>query len=166
MGKNKKPRKKYRQKSVLQNPIGYVLEGMTLVEQAASDKITMIKIKNHAAMVALVKGAAKKSDMGVIVTMSNVSEALLELGFGREYQNVCTEGEEAIYSIMLRAQKHGRFTPTGPEIQRLNALLELHESQLSVVTVKDLEDAYLLVKKRLATGFGVTKLPPVPENLK
>ena len=166
MGNTKKPRKKYRPKPVLQNPVGYVLEGMSPVEQAATSEITLIKIKNHEAMTSLLQGTAKQYEMGVLTTMSNITEALWELGFGREYQNVCTEGRFAIYSIVLRSQKHGRFTPTGPEIQQLNMLLELHDAQLSVISVKDLEEACLLVRKKMATDKATVKLPPVPDHLR
>lgn len=166
MGTTKKPRKKYRSKPVLHNPVGYVLEGMTRVEQAANSEITLIKIKNHAAMTALLNGTAKGYEMGVLATMSNIVEALWELGFGAEYQNVCTEGRFAIYQIVLRSQKHGKFTPTGPEITQLNMLLELHDAQMEVITVKDLERALELVRTRLRTDKNTVKLPPVPEHLK
>lgn len=166
MGTTKKPRKKYRPKPVLQNPVGYVLEGMTRVEQAANSEITLIKIKNHSAMVALLNGTAKKYEMNVLVAMSNIVEALWELGFGAEYQSVCVEGRFAIYHIVLRSQEHGKFTPTGSEITQLNMLLELHDAQMEVITMKDLENACALVRRRMNDPVNTVKLPPIPDHLK
>lgn len=165
MGTTKKPRKKYRPKAVLSNPLGYVLESMTRV--ADHDSLLVdLKIKNHLAMSMLVRGQAKKDDMDKLVVMSNMTEALCALGFGKEYQNVCIDGRYAILSIANRATKHGRFTPTGPEITMLNTLMELHDAQMEIITVKDMEKALDIVRTKLRLGKDTVKLPPVPEHLK
>lgn len=165
MGNTKKPRKKYRPKPVLQNPVGYVLESMMPLRNH-DFPLTDLKIKNHLAMSMLTTGKATKKDMDKLVAMSNVTEALWELGFGKEYQNVCIDGRYALLSIINRATQHGRFTPTGPEITMLNTLFELHDAQMEVITVKDMEKALELVRIRLRTDKRTVKLPPVPEHLK
>ena len=150
---------------MLSNPLGYVLESLTPVRNH-SFPLTELKIKNHLAMTMLVRGQAKKDDMDKLVAMCNMTEALWELGFGKEYQNVCADGRYAILSIVNRATQHGRFTPTGPEITMLNMLMELHDTQMEVITVKDMERALKLVQTRLRTDKKTVKLPPVPEHLK
>jgi len=148
MGTTKKPRKKYRPKPVLQNPVGYVLESMMPIRNHDFPLVDL-KIKNHMAMTMLLQGKAKKDDMDKLIALSNMSEALWELGFGKEYQNVCVDGRYAILSIVNRATKHGRFTPTGPEITMLNTLMELHDAQMEVITVKDMEKAVILVEAEM-----------------
>lgn len=148
MGTTKKPRKKYRPKPVLQNPVGYVLESMVPI-RSHDFPLVDLKIKNHMAMTMLLQGKAKKDDMDKLIALSNMSEALWELGFGKEYQNVCVDGRYAILSIVNRATKHGRFTPTGPEITMLNTLMELHDAQMEVITVKDMEKAVILVEAEM-----------------
>lgn len=165
MGTTKKPRKKYRPKPVLSNPLGYVLESMTPIRDHDYDLVAL-KIKNSEAMVSLLHGTATKHDMDTLVAMSNMTEALWEMGHGKEYQNVCIDGRYALLSIAHRAIKHGRFTPTGPEITMLNTLMELHDAQMDVITVKDMEQALVLVKKKLAAGKDTVKLPPVPDHLR
>ena len=165
MGTTKKPRKKYRPKPVLANPLGYVLESKTRVADRGS-LLVDLKIKNHLAMSMLVRGQAKKDDMDKLVAMSNMTEALCALGFGKEYQNVCIDGRYAILSIANRATKHGRFTPTGPEITMLNALMDLHDAQMEIITVKDMEKAIDVIRTKLRLGKDTVKLPPVPEHLK
>jgi hypothetical protein len=165
MSTSKRPRKKYKAKPVLQNPVGYVLEGMTRVTDHDFD-LTTLYIKNSEAMYALMHGTAKKDDMDKLIAMSNVTEALWGMGFGTEYQNVCIDGRHAILSIINRASKHGKFTPTGPEINMLNMVMELHDAQMEVVTVNDMEQAVARVKNKIRTGNDTIKLPRIPEHLK
>ena len=164
MGTTKKPRKKYRPKHVLQNPVGYVLESMTRVADHDFD-LTALRIKNSQAMYALLHGGAMKDDMDKLVAMSNVTEALWEMGFGAEYQNVCIDGRYAILSIVNRATKHGKFTPTGPEITMLNTLMELHDAQMEVITVKDMERALDVIRHKLRTRRDTVVLPAIPQHL-
>lgn len=124
-----------------------------------------LKIKNSAAMVALLRGAAKKHDINKLIAMCNITEALWEMGFGKEYKEVFVDGKYALLSIVDRAVKHGRFTPTGPEITMLNTLMELHDAQLEVITVKDMEKAIRMVEVRVKHKHKVVSLPPVPEEI-
>ena len=158
-------RSKYRPKPVLMNPLGYVIESMTPVAKHGSYLVDL-KIKNSVAMVALMRGSATKGDMDTLIAMSNMTEALHQMGFGKEYQDVCVEGRFAILSIVQRTGKHGRFTPTGPEIQMLNLLMELHDAQMDIVTIRDIEKALALVRYKIDHSKDTIKLPPIPETLK
>jgi hypothetical protein len=155
-------RSKYRPKPVLVNPLGYVIESMTPVTRHDNFLIDL-KIKNSEAMVSLMQGRAAKADMDILISMSNVTEALQQMGFGKEYQDVCVDGRFAILKIIDRAQQHGRFTPTGPEIQLLNLLMELHDAQMDVITVRDIEKAPALVKFKIQYDKDTIKLARVPE---
>lgn len=117
-------------------------------------------------MYALTHGSATKADINTLIAMSNMTEALHQMGFGKEYQDVCVEGRFAILNIVQRAGKHGRFTPTGPEIQMLNLLMELHDAQMDIVTVRDIEKALALARHKIDHSNDTIKLPPIPETLK
>lgn len=158
MAATKKPRKRYKPKPVLANPVGYVMESLAPIREHDFPLMTL-RIKNSEAMVALLQGRATRQEMDTLINMSNVTEALYQMGFGSEYRSVSIEGRYAIFSIANRATKHHRFTPTGPEIQMLNRLMELHDAQMDVISVKDLERAVALVKKKLIAGTDVVKLP-------
>jgi len=147
---------------VLVNPLGYVIESMTPVTKHENFLLDL-KIKNSEAMVSLMQGRATKADMDILISMSNVTEALHQMGFGVEYQNVCVDGRIAILTIIDRARQHGRFTPTGPEIQTLNLLMELHDAQMDVITVRDIEKALALVKFKIQYDKDTIKLARVPE---
>ena len=93
-------RSKYRPKGVILNPIAYVMESMTPVAKHESYLIDL-KIRNHAAMTALTRGIATKTDMDDLIAMANISEALSRLGFGQEYADVTRMGnpEKSISTI-------------------------------------------------------------------
>ena len=157
-------RSKYRPRRVLLDTVAFVQESLTPV--AKHDNYLLdLKIVNSMAMASLMKGTATKRDMDVLVAMSNIVEALYELGFGRQYQDVATEGRYAILSIVYRAVERLRFVPTGEDIKRLNTLMELHDAQMDVITIADMERAIALAKRRIAAKDSVA-LPPVPEVLK
>lgn len=158
-------RSKYRPKPVLVNPLAYVIESMTPVAHHDSYLVDL-KIKNSEAMYALLHGTATKIDINTLIAMSNMTEALHQMGFGKEYQDVCVDGRFAILSIVQRAEKHGRFTPTGPEIQMLNLLMELHDAQMDIVTVRDIEKALALARHKIDHSKDTIKLPPIPETPK
>lgn len=164
MAGTKKPRKKYRPKPNLANPLGFVLESIAPVS-SHTGYLVDLQLKNSGAMSALLRGQATKKHMDVLVAMSNIVEALLQLGFGKTYSGRAVDGREAILRIVWRAVDKLRFTPTGPEIQALNGLMELHDAQMQVITVKDMDDAIALAKRQLRTG-KVTQLPVVPTELK
>ena len=159
-----KKRSKYRPRRVLLDTMAFVQESLTPV--AKHDNYLLdLKIVNSMAMASLMKGTATKRDMDVLVAMSNIVEALYELGFGRQYQDVATEGRYAILSIVYRAVERLRFVPTGEDIKRLNTLMELHDAQMDAITIADMERAISLAKRRIAAKDSVA-LPPVPEVLR
>jgi hypothetical protein len=163
MPANKKPRKKYTPKPILQDPVGFVTERITPITQQGGYLLDL-KLKNSAAMSALMQGRASKRDMDILIAMSNIVEALHALGFGKEYGEVAVGGREALLKIVWRAVDRLRFVPTGPEIQALNLMMELHDAQMDVITVQDMEKAIAHAKRLLRTGNAV-KLPPVPKEL-
>ena len=130
------------------NPVGYVIESLKPVTFHESYLIDL-KIKNSEAMVALLRGNATHDDLDLLVAMSNVTEALYQLGFGEDYKDVAIDGREAILKIVYRAIEHKRFTPTGPEIQALNRLMELHDAQMDVITIKDMERALQFIDTKM-----------------
>lgn len=159
MPASKTPRKKYKPRGQFANPLGYVLEGMSSV-RSHDAFLRTLKIRNSAAMVALLQGAATQADMTTLVDMSNIVETLCSMGFGSEYRAISVEGRTAILNIIFRAVDKLRFTPTGPEIGALQALMELHDQQMDVITVKELDAAIALARQRLKLPTAI-RLPTV-----
>lgn len=151
----KKPRKAYKPKPKL-NTLVVVGENIRPVANHTSYLLD-VRLKNSSAMAALLAGHATKKDMDMLVAMSNITYALMESGgFGRGHEEVATQGRMAIIGIALRAAKVLRFVPTGPEIQALNKLMELHDAQMDAITVKDLDKAIAFATAR---SKNATRLP-------
>ena len=164
MPTSSKPRKKYRPRARLADPIGYVIEGMTPITKQDSYLLDL-KIRNGLSLRALLRGEATKSDMDNMIAMSNIVEALVQGGFGKEYEEVAIAGRFAILSIIYRSVERLKFVPTGPEIKSLQELQELHDAQMETITVRDMEAALARAKWQIANDKDVVKLPKMPEVL-
>jgi hypothetical protein len=79
--------------------------------------------------------------------MVNIVEALYRLGFGKEYAEEVQRGLEALYAVAVRGKDSNRFILKADEMNALNTITELHDAQLEVITLKDLDQAVVLVEK-------------------
>jgi hypothetical protein len=139
-------RSKYRPKPILLNPVGYVLEGMEPVRSHGSHALNL-KIKNHLALSNLTQGNATRHDIDILINMVNIVEALYRLGFGQEYANEVRSGLDSLHAVAVRGKDTDRFILKADEMNALNIICELHDAQLEVITIKDLDQAIELVEK-------------------
>lgn len=144
-------RSKYRPKPIFRNPVAYVLESMTPMAQHG-DELMTLKIKNHQALTALTRGEATRADIDILIGALNIAEALYRLGFGREYQDVVAQGHAALRSVGSRGALSNKFILTGPEMTALNLIMELHDAQLDLCVVQDIEKALAIVDKERRSG--------------
>ena len=149
-------RSKYRPKPVLQNPLGYVIESMTPVSQHESFLVD-VKIKTHMALMNMTQGKAVREDVDTLIQAVNVLEALYRMGFGTEYGDAMRNGLDALHSVGVRGAKSNRFILRSEEMKALNTIMELHDAQLEVITLKDMERAYKLVLEE----FRQKKMRPI-----
>lgn len=154
-------RSKYRPRQILLNPLGYVLEGMTPVSQH-EQYLVELKIKNHLAMSTLTKGLATRGDIDTLIATVNIVEALYRLGFGREYADVVKDGLDALRDVGRRGVESGRFILKSSEMNALNLVMELHDAQMDIITIKDMDKAVALVKEE----FRQRKMRPIVETKK
>lgn len=145
-------RSKYKPRAVLANPVAWVLEGMTPVAHHDSYLIDL-KIKNHGAMAALTQGRATRVEIDALIAMSNVIEALWTLGFGTEYEDVIVAGQAALIEVGRRGLTTGKFILRASEMTALNELMELHDAQMDVITIRDMDRALAVVNKRVKAGL-------------
>ena len=141
-----KKRSKYRPKGKLINPVAYVLESLKPVRYHDSYLVDL-KIKNHGSMDALTKGNAGRTEIDLLINMGNTTEALYRLGFGEDYGDVVEQGLNALHEVGKRGIETGRFILKAHEMSHLNLLMELHDAQMEVITVKDMERAADLIGK-------------------
>jgi len=118
-----------------------------------------LKIKNHLAMKTLTKGLATRNDIDTLIATANITEALYRLGFGREYANVVSEGLDALRDVGRRGIETNKFILRSTEMNALNLMMELHDAQMDLITVKDMDKAIALVKEE----FRQRKMRPIVE---
>ena len=151
-------RSKYRPRAVLVNPLGYVLESIKPVSQH-EQYLVELKIKNHLAMSTLTKGLATRGDIDTLIASVNIVEALYRLGFGREYADVVKDGLNALRSVGKRGVESGKFILKSSEMNALNLVMELHDAQMDIITIKDMDKAIDLVKEE----HRLRKVRPIVE---
>jgi hypothetical protein len=147
---------KYKQKPVFVNPVAYAVEGSKLLSEEHPQYLTELKIKNHAAMLALTRGEANKQDMDCLIQMYNIMDAFRILGIGGIEREIHTTGQ-SISSIASRP----KFIATGPELTAINTLMDYHDELFDHITVRQLEMAVREIRKTINAGkaekLGVKK---------
>ena len=147
-------RSSYRPKGVRLNPMEYVIESLTPVAAHGSILIDL-KLKNHAALATTTQGRADRKTIDVLIAALNMTETLYKKGFGEDYGQVVRDGMQALRSLGARGADTGKFIMKSEEMAALNEAMELHDAQLEVITVKDMEKAlhhiYETIKHKRAT---------------
>jgi hypothetical protein len=154
MPTSKKPRKAYRPKPVIRDTISYAMAGVTPMMDS-KDTAMLKRIANSDALAALCQGRATVMDMDVLVHMHNTVEALWLQGFGKEYAEVLIRGKAALLDVCNRGAQSKRFLVKAEERQALNDLLELHDAQMEVVTVRDMVKADAKAIHEIVTGKAI-----------
>ena len=152
-------RSKYRPKPMLANPVGYVLESIKPVALHDSYLIDL-KIKNHDAMASLTQGRATRKDIDTLIAMVNVVEALYRLGFGKEYGDVVRAGLDALHDVGRRGAPTNKFILKAVEMSALNLVMELHDAQMEIIVIRDMENALKLIDRE----FASKKMRPIVEK--
>jgi hypothetical protein len=143
----KKPRcKKYHRRMVVGNPIAHLLGGLRRVE---GEHLTKLNTKNHAAMHCIVHGHGTRELWDQLVGAINMANVMCELGTGSEYRAELMAGRDALATLCARWRKTGAWVLTGGEMQALNLALEVHDAQLEISRVIDVERAADEVVRRI-----------------
>ena len=138
----------YRPRPKLINPVAYVIEGLTPVKDHDSYLIDL-KIKNHGAMTALTRGQADKDQIEFLINMSNAAQALCMMGFKQEYVELVLEGSDALLQVGRRGAKTGSFVLRAEEMNAINLLMQVHDEQFELITVRDMEKVNEIVLREL-----------------
>ena len=136
---------KYKPKPVRSDNMAYIMSGMVPMA-SLKDQMIALQLKNHLALEALRLGQAEKADIDTIISAFNITEALARANIGSEYKDEIREAQDALLTCAKRGVERGyRFVMTGPEIKAINFVMQLHDEQLHIATVKDIEVAVDLV---------------------
>lgn len=133
---------KYKPKGVRLDVMSWVKSGMMLTSKVGGGSIiTQTRIKNHISIEALRKGEAGFDDIDTLINAFNVTEALAIMKIGDDYRAEIRAGQDALFTLGVRAREKGRFVATGPELMSINLAMEIHDAQLGICTVAEMEKA-------------------------
>lgn len=139
-------RSTYRPKRNLQDPLAYVLNGFRPADQKENGIIQTVRIMNHGAIDAVRRGKATWEDVSTIIVAMNVGLGLCAAGVGGDY---AYELRNALKAAMALEQRD-KWLLTGPELNAINLGMEVHDAQLDVCTVIEMEAALVTVQQMIA----------------
>jgi hypothetical protein len=142
-----KKRSRYRPKGVIPDPLSFTVTSSKLLKEEYPQYVLELKIKNHAAMLALTQGKATLSDLNDLIQMYNAMDGFRVTGItGIEHE--LNEAGKSLSAIAARDKK----LATGPEIRAINTLLDYHDELFEHITVRQLHMAVNSVVKAIKSG--------------
>lgn len=140
-------RSSYRPKPQLPNPVAWIINGFKPISQTG---IVNVQIKNHNAIDALRKGIADREDIDCIIEALNIAEALQRIGIGDEYKDELREAQDALYAVSRRGiDREYRFVLKAQELVSINLGMEIHDAQIEVTNIEQMEKAIDIVKSEI-----------------
>lgn len=147
-----KKRSKYRPRTVLTDPLSYVLSGMRAVRDLPGVYLN-VQLKNRAALEQIRLGTATRADVDMLIGAFNITEALAMNGTGSDWMQEIKQGQDALLELSRRGVARGmQFIMKAQEWEALKVVMDLHEEQLAHCTVMDIERAHDAVQKVVAQG--------------
>ena len=139
---------KYKPRGVILDPVGWIKQGFTPISEHGSSLVTM-RLRNHSALSSLGAGTGTAADFNLLIAAVNMTEALYRMGVGRDYNAQVKAGLAALRSVGRRSVGLGRFACEGQEMDDLNEVMDLHDAQLEVINVQQMEKAMRIVSSEI-----------------
>ncbi len=156
MSKQNKPRnKKYDPKKVLKDPMAFIKTGLT---EMPPDMRVNLQLKNHSATARLVGCVADRDDWNLLVGAANMALIMSEMEIGMEYHEMLIAGRDALFNVGKRLVKWGKLELCGNEQAEISNLLEVHDAQLNICRVIDVERAAAAVLRRVQHNINTKRV--------
>lgn len=140
---------KYKPKGVRLDAITWVINGFRNISETG-DAVLHLKIKNHESIEALRKGEATRLDIDTIIGAFNIAEALARMRIGDDYAKEIKAGQDALLDVAKRGvSRDDKFILKAAEMQAINLTMEIHDAQLEITTIGELEKAMEIVAKEI-----------------
>ena len=139
-------RSSYKPRKVIANTMEWVKASVSFV--SSNPSATTLKIKNYDALDALRLGKATRHDMDVLVNVVNMAEAfaMCDKKFADDFYQLISDAQDALLEVCNRGKDRNHFVCRASELEAIRDVMELHDAQLDIATVKEMEQAYKMVK--------------------
>lgn len=140
----------YKPRGVRLDNMSWIIAGMKKVGSLPTAGVGL-KLKNHEALDSILTGQGTRAHVDVLIAAVNMSEALIRIreDLGRDWAKEIREAQDAIYTMGKRGISKGKFAFTGPEMNAVKLIMDLHDSQLDDCSVKDMERALFIVQEEI-----------------
>jgi hypothetical protein len=141
---------KYKPRPVRTDNLNWILAGMKKVGSLPTAGVAL-KLKNHEALDSILKGQGTREHVDVIINAVNMAEAMVRIrdDLGADWATEIREAQDAIYTMGRRGIEKGRFAFTGPEMNAVKLVMDVHDAQLDDCTVKELETSLQIVAEEI-----------------
>ena len=142
---------KYKPKGVRLDAVQWVINGFRNISETG-DAVLHLKIKNHESLECLRKGEATRMDIDAIISAFNMAEALARMQIGDDYAAEIKAGQDALLDVAKRGvSRDDKFILKAAELSAINLAMEVHDAQLEITTIGELEKAMDIVTKEIRT---------------
>lgn len=157
-------RSKYKPKGVRLDNLSWVKAVLQKVGTLPKAGVGL-KIKNHIALEAVIKGEGTKDSIDELIAAFNIAEALYKINpdLGLDYAPEIKAAQDAIFSLGKRFLSTQKIAFTGPEMIAVRHAMEIHDVQLDECNVREMEKAIDLVN---ATILNRNARPIVEQTCK
>lgn len=134
MAKSRKPRKAYKGRDVILNPMQVARANVMPLDDHGQ---ALIKIKQSQAISNICQGEGTREDWDVIAGTCNVAILVSEAYFEKQYQDEIQAAKDAIICVKQRYKVHNRLGFKGDELKAINKLILIAEEQAKQITRKE-----------------------------
>jgi hypothetical protein len=141
---------KYKPKGVRLDNLTWVTAGLKKVGSLPNTGVEL-KLKNHEALEAVLKGYATRDHVDVLIAALNMAEALCHINqdLGDDWSDEIREAQDAIFTMSRRGVETNRFVFTGAEMSAVKLAISIHDQQIDDCTVRELEASIFYVASRI-----------------
>ena len=136
-----KKRSKYKPKPIRVDTMSFVKSGMLKVAHVPDAGIKL-QLRNYESLDEILTGNPTKEHVDDLIATVNMAEALAFLfDYGSDWMPEIKQAQDAVYAMAQRGISGKSFRFTGEELNMVRVVLELHDEQLKVTSVKQMEEA-------------------------
>jgi hypothetical protein len=143
-----KKRSNYKPRGVRYDNLSWIIAGMKKVGTLPTAGVAL-KLKNHAALDSILKGQGTRDHVDVLIAAVNMSEALMRVrdDLGKDWAKEIRDSQDAIFTMGRRGVEKNKFAFTGPEMNAVKLVMDLHDAQLDDCSVREMEQALFIVEE-------------------
>jgi hypothetical protein len=158
-----KKKSKYKPRGVRYDNLSWIIAGMRKVGTLPTAGVAL-KLKNHEALDSILTGQGTRDHVDVIIAAVNMSEALIRVrdDLGRDWAEEIRAAQDAVYAMGKRGYEKKSFVFTGPEMNAVKLVMDLHDTQLDNCSVKEMEQALFIVEEEIR----LRKARPIVNSIK